>query len=508
MGKKSKSKQVKTALIFVILFIFLFGLAYLFPYTGDDWAWGGSLGTERLHNHFRDYNGRYLGNLLVIAMTRSNLLKAFVMSGVITGLLYLIFKTVKQRSTAVFLFAAVGFFALPRYIFRQAVVWTSGFTNYVVPTFLIIAYICIIKCIFDGEPKFKKFTFVGTFFIGISAALFMENITLYQVAIDFVIILGTLIAYKKSFAPVISHLFGSITGCVIMFTNSAYLKIVNSNDGYRTMETSSEGMTARIKENLLKVISKELALNNVVINIFIALVCFALAVKFIKENKNAGAGRKSFIWLNLFIIISYTSYSIAVKLYQGWNIVLNYTNIFNSLFVVLFGIALFVFSLICVTDTAVKLRLSFYILSIAVLTAPLFVVTPIGSRCFFCSSMFFVLFICEAFGYVFDSENPLIKNGTFSKALTSVCLCLAMFYISVFGYIFISDGRRNRYVREQIESGKTTVEVPELPYQGYLWNSTPDPDTVWCERYKDFHGIDQGIEFKIISYSTWRKSVK
>ncbi len=508
MEKQKSKNNIKILVIFLILFIFFFGLAYLFPYTGDDWAWGGSLGMERLHNRFKDYNGRYLGNLLVIALTRSNLLKSFAMSGVITSTTYLIYKTVKQKSAAVSLFAAVGFFALPKYVFRQSVVWTSGFTNYVVPTLLIIAYICIIKSVFDGEPKFKKFTFAATFLIGVCAALFMENITIYQIVIDIIIIIGTLIAYKKTFLPVVSHFFGSIVGCVIMFTNGAYLNIVNSNDGYRTMETTSGGMLLCIKENLFKVISKELALNNVVLNILIAMVCLALVMKFVKENKNAGAGRKFFVWLNLFIVIAYASYSVAVALYPNWNIVLNYTDYFNSAFVVLFGIALLIFSLVCVSDIAVRLRLAFYILSIAILTAPLFVVTPIGSRCFFCSYMFFVLFICEAFGYAFDAKNKLIKSGAFSKALAAVCLCFAVYYVSVFGYISLADRRRDSYIAEQVDSGKTTVEVPELPYQGYLWNSTPDPDTVWCERYKDFHGIDQGIEFKIISYSQWRKSIE
>ncbi|MGN0692308.1 MAG: hypothetical protein ACI4K7_08175, partial [Oscillospiraceae bacterium] len=63
MNKVNKN-TVRNVLIISTVFIFFLGLAYMFPYTGDDWAWGGSLGLERLHNHFKDYNGRYLGNLL------------------------------------------------------------------------------------------------------------------------------------------------------------------------------------------------------------------------------------------------------------------------------------------------------------------------------------------------------------------------------------------------------------------------------------------------------------
>lgn len=81
MNQRIKSRKLNTALIiFVLAFVFLFFLCYLFPYTGDDWGWGSEPGIQRLNNHFRDLNGRYLGNLAVIALTRSNLLKTTVMS--------------------------------------------------------------------------------------------------------------------------------------------------------------------------------------------------------------------------------------------------------------------------------------------------------------------------------------------------------------------------------------------------------------------------------------------
>jgi len=63
-------------LILTSCFMVLCLTGYFVPYVHDDWAWGGSLGLERLANFFQDYNGRYLGNLLVIAGTHSRLFKA------------------------------------------------------------------------------------------------------------------------------------------------------------------------------------------------------------------------------------------------------------------------------------------------------------------------------------------------------------------------------------------------------------------------------------------------
>ena len=337
MNKVNKN-TVRNVLIISTVFIFFLGLAYMFPYTGDDWAWGGSLGLERLHNHFKDYNGRYLGNLLVIALTRSNILKSVVMSGVMTGTVYLIYRTVKNKSTSVLLLALIGLLVMPRYIFRQTIAWTSGFTNYVVPTFFIVAYICLISKIFDGVPNFKKTTFIATFILGICTALFMENITIYQVIADILLLIFTLIAYKKVLAPIISHLFGSVIGCVIMFTNGAYHKIAESNDDYRTIETSSTGILMRIKENLFSIIRKDLALNNVILNILITIVCIALVFAFFRKTGERSLFKKTLIYLNLFTVISYTAYSICRVIYPNWNIFLGYTKYFESKYI---GIASF-----------------------------------------------------------------------------------------------------------------------------------------------------------------------
>lgn len=74
--------------VYSVGFVFVFLLSLLFPYSGDDWAWGSQIGLDRLAAHFEAYNGRYVGNLIVLAMTRSNVLKALCMSLFIIAMLY------------------------------------------------------------------------------------------------------------------------------------------------------------------------------------------------------------------------------------------------------------------------------------------------------------------------------------------------------------------------------------------------------------------------------------
>ncbi len=55
-------------------------LAFFFPYSGDDWMWGTFSRMKLLKEGFLDYNGRYLGNLVVILLTRHKWLQALCVS--------------------------------------------------------------------------------------------------------------------------------------------------------------------------------------------------------------------------------------------------------------------------------------------------------------------------------------------------------------------------------------------------------------------------------------------
>ncbi len=64
----------------VVIASFFLLLSFFFPYTGDDWAWGSSIGIQRLMTGFDNYNGRYAGNVLVLLLTRSKLLNVVSMA--------------------------------------------------------------------------------------------------------------------------------------------------------------------------------------------------------------------------------------------------------------------------------------------------------------------------------------------------------------------------------------------------------------------------------------------
>ena len=154
-----KNWKYKKIVPFVVVFLFFGVLGYLFPYTNDDWAWGSSIGINRLNNFFANYNGRYLGNLLVILLTRFRIIRALVMAVILTLITFLINKIIQKETEnkTILLIAIFLMVLVPRPIFRQAIAWTSGFTNYVPPVLLILIWFYLSRNILDNkEMKLNK----------------------------------------------------------------------------------------------------------------------------------------------------------------------------------------------------------------------------------------------------------------------------------------------------------------------------------------------------------------
>lgn len=150
-----QKKQNAILYLFTIVF---WGIFYYFlPFAGDDWAWGSGLGIDRLKNAFDGYNGRYVGNLLIIFITRSKIARVVLCSLIMFFLILVLSKifnslsdTDKTTSNYIIAFSSVLVLILPNQIafgelqpfqiFGSTIGWFSGFTNYVVPSVLILVF--------------------------------------------------------------------------------------------------------------------------------------------------------------------------------------------------------------------------------------------------------------------------------------------------------------------------------------------------------------------------------
>ena len=443
---------------FTIAFVLIGILCYMFPYTGDDWAWGSTIGLDRWNTRFVDYGGRYLGYAIVLVLTRNRLLRAIVMS--ISYLLIAACMESIVHKTWSFYLTMLLMAIPPRGILCQAVVWTSGFSNYVTSTVIMMVTISYIYKLFNKRnekilcSKHRIFPSLVFFFLGMGGTLIVEHVTVYMVLLSVAVNIYFIIINKRLQLSLLALLFGSITGTIIMFSNNVYHKVSINQDDYRSVFRG--GLLTRLKENYLDVILYEGVLCNKYLNLFIFIACLLVLKMIWRSTKKIG-----FWWLLLVI---------ALLLYTWW-----VGHRLDCLF-----------------------QLLFPLLSIITLFAPLFVVSPIGSRCFFPTYVLLILYFQLMISIVADKEiimAPRAFHKYETAFLLSLCLIGYLRLIYIFYPVYTSDLLRLEHIKEQIRNGKQVIEVCHLQNEEYLWTSMPRAGTIWEERYKMFCGLPETIDF-------------
>lgn len=497
MAKKKNTGFIITSIITIAAFA---ALAFFFPYSLDDWAWGGPLGMERLSTWFEAYNGRYLGNLLIILLTRSNIIRIILMALSFYWACFLCYNYTKSKKLCVFLFALVTFFLMPKDTFIQTVSWASGYSNYFPPILTAVTYFCLIQNIFDEKkPYYLKITPVITFLLGFAGALFMENVTIFSVVIAAIIIIFTAVKFKKAYVTHIAYFVGSAGGALLMFTNSAYTAIASSEDDYRSTGLSNGSMLDTIKNNF-QIIYEDLFIDNVALLAVITVLAVVLFIAAAKTMK-----KKTKLFSSLCVLVNVISLAVLiVKKITSMNaepttekprflIILFFTAIAGIYYLSLAAIIL-----IC-ADKKVKEKLALILISIPIVTAPLAVVNPVRARCFLPSYFLFMVLGVILFEQIINGRKP--------AALKVLCAVFAVFTIAVSAFYFsiyvpnyICDKERNETL---IEEAKTSdqVTLPNLPYDEYVYGDAKLE--MWNYRYKKYLGVDTDVKVNFIDYEEY-----
>ncbi len=129
----------------ILGFVLIFLCSLVLPFSGDDLDWGmksiseyGSLLVDPT------LNGRYVGNFLVILITKHAVIRSLVTALIVMGIIYMIVKETK----APLIFVCLLFILMPVSIFRQSITWASGFTNYTISTLGLLIILVGIRQIF------------------------------------------------------------------------------------------------------------------------------------------------------------------------------------------------------------------------------------------------------------------------------------------------------------------------------------------------------------------------
>ena len=501
MFKRMTAKTDKKTLVFALVAFAAFALlVFLFPYSGDDWAWGSKIGLERLSTWFERYNGRYAGNLLVMALTRSKLLNVVFTAFSLVCACFLPQICSGSKRFSPLLLSAAMFLLMPKYVWTQSVAWTAGFSNYIPPILLTTVFMAVTSNVFREEkPAYGKLMPVATFAIGFVASLFMENVTLYGVALSASVTVIALVKHKKLFAVHVCGLAGSAAGAVLMFSNSAYGIIASAEDGYRSTALSA-GLYKTL-ESHVATINYYFFTKNVAVLAVISLLCVVLAEMYIKSNGDEK--KKTFVKaaraVNIFCLIFVLSRSVLIRVISSG--VIKFASDCVILFVgVIYFLAVCVIILIGIKDNARKGMALVALFSLPVLIAPLLVVNPIGPRCFF--PPYFICMILSVCLYdsVLDgcADEKRVERVA-AKVFLTVSSVMLVYLVAVYGTVCYYNVRRNEYAVRQNELGYEKITVCRLPFTAYVWTGDPDREP-WAERYKLFYGLEPDAQLEIIGY--------
>lgn len=488
-------KKLHISPIYIITFIFLLILAFFFPYTGDDWAWGSQIGIDRLENWFDNYSGRYLGNIIVLILTRSRMLRAFCVAFCLLGIFIILNKLTGQIKYNYWMIL-LCFLLMPVPVLRQSIVWTSGFANYSTSIFLTLIYILYTDRLYRRNPPiYSKWAVFPLVILGVGNTLIVEHLTIYNVVLGIWILIFGYIRFKKLYVQHVAYSIGTILGTTYMFMNPVYRSVASGADDYRSIG-SEKGFIDKVVSAFLEDIVQEGFLNNVILNVCLCIICILIfsKVKRIVEKKHLAPLR-----VLVLIITTYTAWSI-MEILTGVP-PLKVMRWFDGGFTVIYIFAVFIFLLLLPVAFNKKIKLAFIYLSAGMMMAPLLVVTPIGSRCFFASYVMFIYLIAELISlyceqYISERENKTIKNVT--PYAICVIIIFTLYLTYVYSTIFFFDQKRVEKAQEDVESGMTTIEVENLPYGSYIWTPNPTVDTVWEERFKLFYGINEEVAIQNI----------
>ncbi len=497
-------------------FALFFALALLFPYSGDDWAWGSSIGIERLECWFSNYNGRYAGNLLVLLLTRSKILSAaFISSSVIlSGIIC--YASLKNKKAVSLLFFTLILLLVSRPIFSQSLVWTSGYSNYV-PS-ILMTFICIylMQNIFEKKkPVYPKYYAPFLLITAFVSSLFMETVTLLNICLGFLIIAYTLIKFKRLYLTHVFFLAGSVTGAMYMFSNEAYLHIANNEDGYR--ETALSGELIDFIESVFghaNYIFNGFVLDNLFLFSVLSVLCIAIGIIHTKTSK-----------AKITCVISYfcsavnavTLILLIAKKNNGfWRLVTVFLNPDYIGHFMLYAVcAIFILSLsvqiiVCIKNKSIRDKLILYIISTVLLIIPLFFVTPIGPRCYFAPYLMLDITAVTLFNYAVN-EYKISKKALrhVSTVMLAGLLSVMLFLFTVFIPVNHYSKLRDEYViaQSQLEDRKN-IFVCKVPYSDFVWTGNPASSELLRERYLLFNNIDTNAKLVIKEYDEFEAWAK
>lgn len=466
----------------VCLIVFL---TMQFPVLLDDWAWGGSVGIERLRSGFVDYGGRYVGYLISIFLARCAPARLVVMSGTVIAIAYMTYVLAGKKRIDTFFLSLAIIYCVPAIERAQTLAWTSGFTNYVIPVALFQVYLLITMSVFEDKYEKPAVPFVALVVLGFTNSLIMETVTLLNLVAPVVVCLICLIRFRILPSHQVAYWMGSLAGAIAMFTNSAYQMVFAGSDSYRSL--SDEFLTSAL-EKIVDSYSYYLSSLNWAVIAPLLLLCLVSLFGSNAEGTD-GVSHHPFLLSALALLFAC---ALVFSIYCSFIAMGDPGYIRNSISVVIMSLvfcAMVVLLLLFCRHSWARLSL-FVLFCIVVVVAPLVAVNPVSERCFFPGYALEMLVVCTLW-------DNLVKDETIQVSLLVAGILFAVLTsnLSIYHEIHEAEQERLHLFEWAIDEGWKDIKLMPYPNSSYVHVSEPESN-YWKNIMKEYYGLPSDIKIR------------
>lgn len=474
------------------------------PYGLDDWRWG-------IPGGFEDFitgsqNGRYVGNLFEIIVTRSEVMKVILIATMATLLPLLSVSLVhsavrwpeheadEQKALIwMFLAAAMMYLTIPREVWRQTYGWIAGFSNFGFSGVLLLLFQ---KHLFAAQKTDCMKTIWGLIAAALTAfcaSLILENVTVYLAVITLLSLALYVLRNRRCNGYHLVLLLGCLAGAGLMFSGSIYGTLFSTGRAWNDMRS----LTVDLNSGILTII-KTLHMRFVYFFphqiwgdqwVPCALASILLAVKC---SHSRWKGRLLFS----AGFLGFALYFVAVRLFGP---IENYVSRWSDVLTQRLNLLFFWFVLLTVVifwkgNGERRNLLLFLWISVPAIVVPLLVTNTTGqtTRCLLTPAVVLIEF-CMV---LLVDTAPLLNSGV-KKGLSGVLVLLLLTSAGEKLVVSYANGRlmreRAELVRSAREGTADRLEYPDFPYLEYLWVTEPLGERQ-IEFFREFYQIPEDVE--------------
>ena len=489
--------------IYCAVAIFYFWMAAQIPYTHDDWDWGLDIGLHQLIH--ATVNSRYVGNFFEVIMTRSEFIKTLIMGMGFWGIPFALSRIASRLNTGstnstqmcLFLICNCLLLTMNREMWRQTYGWVAGYANFGISALFMLPWMRALLNSCDSDTTINHDTapiLLLFFCLSLSSQLFLENLAIFHLLVSIYICCIQYCKTRRISPRYFIMLIGAVIGLFVMFSSSLYETLFSTGaaiDDYRQIPLlTGNGFNNGIYQIAISAIHllNRLYSRNIILSLFVLSMLTILVLKNASHHSSRIIMISGNLILCLLLLIGF-SYDVYIDIHQ--------TNmyIFDALLSIgYFLMVLFEIFVLFRYDITIRSKLCLIWFVPIIIIAPLVITTEIGSRLFFTTNIFVILFSLILFKEAFRG-----KLTPCNKAIMVLIASITSFLLLFHGYIYWQIGdckqERDRIIDIAIESNATEIILPSYPYSHYL--HAPDPTgEIREEFFKRFYGIS--MDTKII----------